>query len=1723
MISIGVISWQGKHAAAAAIAQSLSGRAAELVVIYSNRRARRETGAGRWVQVSQDDFFGRKFSRLLQEVPKGQPLLLIQVDAVSADWAGLAQRCEDVLSRRPDIGLWTPRIDNTPFPINTVAVAQDGDGLWEVAQTDGIVLGIAAPVVDRLRQLDYSANNLGWGIDWAAIGFCRLNGLKVVGDTSLRVHHPAGTGYKAAAAYDEMDAFLRQLSDAEAREITDAMGVVSQQFRHRELVVEQTEQESGKILNMGLLNRDVDPAVFDRLSLLVVRPGCVMTVPRDRSQPIRIRGAEVRQPDADGPPVMLPKVLDFDMAKDRTLRKHLATTETWAFPGQSTLKTIFFADRGPRRTALTRPAVLGQGAFRLFLGVSAHRATVEVQVEIEDADGTESPAIHRIPVDPRFTGLAETADFQTVDVRIPDGGFRRKVTVYLSYLEGEEGLEAPPLVLASRPFLIAAEDGMGQSSSIVLIADDHVSDAQPEVVHFAPSQEGLALIVGEQAVPLLAAPGDKAKLQVSGHSLLASARALMNVTLYLRGSLVRRLTIGPDPLALDISVDVLAEHGASIELRDTTGNIVFARLEAPAAAPERNGGDRHPDAWAIDALFDRDFYLAGFPAGTALADPVSHFLTEGWHQGRDPAPWFSVWHYLSMHPDVAAAGINPFLHYCIAGKKEGRKLPRLGGEADSDITSVYAAHAYAVAPGPHFEEFDPTIGEGREKRAKVIAYYLPQFHPVEVNDTQWGKGFTEWRNLPRGMPRFKGHIQPRIPRDLGHYSLHEGDVMRRQIDMARAAGLFGFCFYHYWFDGKRVLETPMERFLADPTLDFPFCLMWANENWTRTWDGSEKEVILGQTYRDEDDLPFIDDIARHMKDPRYIRIGDRPLFFIYRPGHIPNAKARLAEWRETFRHRHGLDPLIFNGQCFGDNDPRVFDLDGAIEFPPHKILGPTPDISGQIGVFDKQFSGNVRDYAGIAQFAMSDPDPDFPLVRTVFPSWDNEARRPGRSSIMAHSTPEKFSVWLDWAIAFSERNPIHGDSIVCINAWNEWAEGAYLEPDVHFGSAYLNAVSRVVHKTTDVAAHQRRLRILLVGHDTLAFGAQKLIVHIGRTLTEVFGCAVAYLILDRNQHGGGFATTLDEMRAIGPVTYLTDIEEAGEDLSRVVADGRYDCAITNTTVTGKVVPALKAAGLPVASLIHELPHLLKSYHLETQAQMIAADSDHVIFPAEVVRSGFEAFAGSVANRTEVFPQGLYNTSVLEIAAGESTAAADVRAEFGLKRNTKIVLGVGFADLRKGIDRFVATAMSICGRRKDIAFFWVGSLAAETLSWFQPEVEAAGVSENIRFLGQRDDIARFFAAADAFYLSSREDPFPSVVLEALACGLPVVGHEGCGGCDALIRKHGVLVPQDNPLAAAPAIIDVLRTRSASAARARRAEIAENYDFPAYVFGLVQRLAPDLASVSAVIPNYNYERYIGDRLRSVFDQTYPLREVIVLDDASPDGSLAQITRTAEEAGRKIDLHVNAKNSGSPFPQWRKGVELAKGDYVWIAEADDLAHPSFVSRLVSRMQKAGSVLGFTDSRQIDENSERLGDSYRPYINQIEPGAFDRPFDMDGPEFLARFLAVKNVILNVSGVIVHRQTLLQAFDAVGEDLYAYSVAGDWRLYVEICAQSGHRVSWLPDPLNTHRRHRVSVTHALKVDKHLDEIASLHRLVGEKVELDERMFRVQADNYEACRVHLTR
>jgi len=415
-------------------------------------------------------------------------------------------------------------------------------------------------------------------------------------------------------------------------------------------------------------------------------------------------------------------------------------------------------------------------------------------------------------------------------------------------------------------------------------------------------------------------------------------------------------------------------------------------------------------------------------------------------------------------PITTAQRVNLFrnfpMHTCAP---EAHIARQLGNASIAAPSQLFVEHKSFVGPGPNFENLAPMAGGSLTSRAKVLAYYLPQFHQVAVNDAAWGAGFTEWRQLARGIPRFAGHMQPRIPRDQGFYNLADSEVMRKQIKLARDAGIHGFCFYHYSFDGQRVLETPVERLLQDPTLDFPFCLIWANENWTRTWDGSNQDIILRQTYNEFFDQTMIDDFARHMVDPRYIRIDGRPLLIIYRPGHIPNIRRKMDRWREMFQQQYGLEPLLFMSQIFFDSDPRKFGLDGAVEFPPHKLNENLRPINGQLQLYDADFQGHVFAYDDVVQASLSEGPQPFPLVKCAIPSWDNEPRRPGRGLVVHGSTPMKFQAWMEALVQHAQDNPVYGESLVCVNAWNEWAEGAYLEPDVHHGAAYLNAVSRVLH------------------------------------------------------------------------------------------------------------------------------------------------------------------------------------------------------------------------------------------------------------------------------------------------------------------------------------------------------------------------------------------------------------------------------------------------------------------------------------------------------------------------------------------------------------------------------------------------------------------------------------------------------------------------------------
>ncbi|KZC36815.1 UNVERIFIED_ORG: hypothetical protein RHOFW104R5_25580, partial [Rhodanobacter sp. FW104-R5] len=338
--------------------------------------------------------------------------------------------------------------------------------------------------------------------------------------------------------------------------------------------------------------------------------------------------------------------------------------------------------------------------------------------------------------------------------------------------------------------------------------------------------------------------------------------------------------------------------------------------------------------------------------------------------------------------------------------------------------------------------------------ATVVAFYLPQFHPIPENDAWWGEGFTEWHNVTRALPQFEGHQQPRLPSELGFYDLRLADTMRRQMQLAREYGIGAFCSYFYWFAGKTLLETPLQQWLADPTLDLPLCLCWANENWSRRWDGRADDILIGQRHSPTDDLAFIEHVSRYLADPRYLRVDGKPLLLVYRPGLLPDPKVTAARWREWCR-ANGIGEIhLAYVQSFDRVDPRTIDFDAAVEFPPNNTT-PAP-ITARQHLLNPDYRGDVHDWRELARQSMAQPEPAYPRYPGVNPGWDNEPRRSGRGRVFAHASPRGYRDWLRHAIGVAQRR-FPAQPLVFVNAWNEWAEGAVLEPDTRLGHAWLEA------------------------------------------------------------------------------------------------------------------------------------------------------------------------------------------------------------------------------------------------------------------------------------------------------------------------------------------------------------------------------------------------------------------------------------------------------------------------------------------------------------------------------------------------------------------------------------------------------------------------------------------------------------------------------------------
>jgi len=438
---------------------------------------------------------------------------------------------------------------------------------------------------------------------------------------------------------------------------------------------------------------------------------------------------------------------------------------------------------------------------------------------------------------------------------------------------------------------------------------------------------------------------------------------------------------------------------------------------------------------------------------------------------------------------LAVDGVGPSQDGA-AGNSEAESI----AARDSETESIEVEEKYF---------FDLSAEPISHTPVNLIAFYLPQFHAIPENSQWWGEGFTEWTNVRKGRPLFGGHYQPRVPAQLGYYDLEDIEVYARQVKLARKAGIYGFCFHFYWFGGKTLLEKPLRNMLAAPHIDQPFCLCWANENWTRRWDGLENEILIAQDHSEDDSLRFLEHVNTYFRDDRYIKIDGKPLLVVYRPELIPDITRMQALWRKHAETLGWPGIYLVSGQVFGQEDPREFQFDAAVEFPPHNAT-PLNSMNREVPNLDRDFRGRIFDYAQLAGFFRTRSQPQYKLFRSVMLGWDNTARCGKHATIFWNFFLTGYAQWLFSAYRSCLADPrlAEHEKLVFINAWNEWGEGTYLEPDNQYGFGYLEATKRVVNAC---AVKKPRLSVVVPNYNHARFLERRLrsIIHQSQKPDEI--------------------------------------------------------------------------------------------------------------------------------------------------------------------------------------------------------------------------------------------------------------------------------------------------------------------------------------------------------------------------------------------------------------------------------------------------------------------------------------------------------------------------------------------------------------------------------------------------------------------------------------------
>jgi len=749
--------------------------------------------------------------------------------------------------------------------------------------------------------------------------------------------------------------------------------------------------------------------------------------------------------------------------------------------------------------------------------------------------------------------------------------------------------------------------------------------------------------------------------------------------------------------------------------------------------------------------------------------------------------------------------------------------------------------------------------------------------------------------------------------------------------------------------------------------------------------------------------------------------------------------------------------------------PRQDGFDAAAQFPPHLSHNPAGFKTTTIDGIRSDFSGTVIAYEEMMGQTLAGLDEPFPLFPCVCPSWDNTPRRGGAATIYAGATPQKYAAWLRRACEQAVANLPEDRTFVFINAWNEWAEGAHLEPGRRYGYAFLNATSRVLEEmatagdaVTDPAL---RLRVLFVAHDAARAGAQVLLLEHMRWLARHAAVDMHLLLLRDGPLRPSF-------EAVCPVLVCPPQRIASPRIREWC--GELDLIFGNTAVAAAAYPSLASLGVPMITHVHELEHSLQNFAGKTVLDAMTRHTARYIAASETVRQ-------NLVDRHGIAPEEVQTIRAFitppAVAPSESEDRRRWRQALGLPPDRLLVLGCGSRDWRKGVDSFVEIARLVLSAPDcpKTTFVWIGGGRDPSIADPIALARRHGLDRNVLFVGEQERPQTYYQAADLFVLPSREDPFPLVCLEAAACHVPTICFDGVGDMPAFVGQDGgFVVPRED----VPAMAERVRQLLADADLRRQLGRQARENLLAWhttdiavprILALCRQVAGKPPPVSVIVPNYNYARYLDQRLSSIFGQTFRDLEVILLDDASTDDSLAVLAPWQKRTG--LRLVTNDHNSGNAFTQWRKGVELARGKFIWIAEADDDASPCFLATLLAACSQARVVLAYSIPRVIDTAGEpAFGFDYRTnYLAYASRERWQKSYVVSGREEIREALAVANCLPNVSAVVFRKP----AAELLG-DCQAFRCSGDWLFYL-LVADRGD-IAYVHGDLAFHRRHDQSV-----------------------------------------------